>query len=133
MHAGLECRFCKAPLQHCFADLGASPIANDNLTQQDLLRMEPFYPLTAFVCSECFLVQLEVYVQPEGIFTEYAYFSSYSTTWLEHARTYVETITERLKLDAQDQRVRDLEQKNQELEDLIRDLIKKQIDEESNG
>jgi hypothetical protein len=57
--------------------------------------MEPFYPLHVYVCRECFLVQLEEYVSPEAIFTEYAYFSSYSDTWLQHARTYAEQMTAR--------------------------------------
>jgi 2-polyprenyl-3-methyl-5-hydroxy-6-metoxy-1,4-benzoquinol methylase len=95
---GLECRFCRASLQHRFADLGVSPIANDNLTEQDLLRMEPFYPLTAFVCSECFLVQVPEFEAPASLFDDYAYFSSFSDSWLEHARRYVEMAVERFEL-----------------------------------
>jgi hypothetical protein len=95
---GLECRFCRASLQHRFADLGVSPIANDNLTEQDLLRMEPFYPLTAFVCSECFLVQVPEFEAPGSLFDDYAYFSSFSDSWLEHARRYVEMAVERFEL-----------------------------------
>jgi SAM-dependent methyltransferase len=63
--------------------------------------MEPFYPLHVYVCEHCFLVQLEEYVSPEEIFSEYAYFSSYSDTWLQHAEAYTNMITERLKLDGQ--------------------------------
>jgi SAM-dependent methyltransferase len=95
------CLFCAAPLRHTFVDLGKSPLCESFLTAQQLNEMEPFYPLHAWVCSECFLVQVEQYVRPEGIFTEYAYFSSYSDSWLAHARTYVDMITDRLGLGAQ--------------------------------
>jgi SAM-dependent methyltransferase len=89
------CRFCAAPVDHIFADLGMSPLANSYLTPQQANAMEPFYPLRAFVCSECFLVQLEEFETADHIFSEYAYFSSYSTTWLEHSRRYVEKVVER--------------------------------------
>jgi SAM-dependent methyltransferase len=89
------CRFCAAPLQQVFADLGMSPLANSYLTLEQANAMEPFYPLRAFVCSRCFLVQLEEFETPDHIFSEYAYFSSYSTSWVEHSRRYVEQMVER--------------------------------------
>jgi SAM-dependent methyltransferase len=92
------CRFCKAPLRHTFVDLGMSPLCESFLTADQLNRMEPFYPLHVKVCAECYLVQLEQYVNPEDIFSEYAYFSSYSDSWLKHASHYVEMISERLDL-----------------------------------
>lgn len=94
------CRHCGAPLEEVFVDLGMSPIANDNIPNDRASAMEPFFPLTAMVCGECFLVQLLDYEAAENMFDEdYAYFSSYSTSWLEHARLYVEAMTERLGLD----------------------------------
>ncbi|MGP0050360.1 MAG: methyltransferase domain-containing protein [Solirubrobacteraceae bacterium] len=93
-----HCRFCGAPLEVLFADLGMSPLANSYLTDEQANAMEPFYPLRAFVCSRCFLVQLEDFETPDHIFTEYAYFSSYSTSWLDHSRRYAEQMIERLGL-----------------------------------
>jgi len=96
------CRFCGAPLRRTFVDLGMSPLCESYLTESELYGMEPFYPLRAFVCERCFLVQLQAHVSGEEIFgKEYAYFSSYSDTWLEHCRSYVEQITERLHLGRQ--------------------------------
>src|SRR6266498_3165694 len=92
------CRFCGAPLAHVFADLGMTPLSNSFLTAKELDRMEPFYPLRALVCERCFLVQLGNFASPDEIFGDYAYFSSYSTTWLEHARSYADMIVERLGL-----------------------------------
>lgn len=96
-----HCRFCKAPLRHTFVDLGMSPLCESYLKADQLNRMEPFYPLHVKVCESCFLVQLEEYVSPEHIFTEYAYFSSYSDSWLKHASGYVDMIAKRLNLGAQ--------------------------------
>jgi SAM-dependent methyltransferase len=96
-----HCRFCQAPLRHTFVDLGMSPLCESFLTVDQLNGMEPFYPLHVKVCAECFLVQLEQYVSAEHIFTEYAYFSSYSDSWLKHASNYVEMISKRLHLGAQ--------------------------------
>jgi SAM-dependent methyltransferase len=95
-----RCRFCESPLRHLFADLGMSPLSNRYLEEEELARMEPFYPLRALVCDSCFLVQLDEFESPESIFSNYAYFSSYSTTWLEHAKAYVELAVERFGLDA---------------------------------
>jgi len=94
-----KCRFCSAPLEHVFADLGMSPLANSYLTPEQANGMEPFYPLRALVCASCHLVQLEEYETPQHIFGDYAYFSSYSTSWLDHSRRYVEQMVERFGLD----------------------------------
>ena len=72
-----------------------SPLANAIVSEADLYRAEPYYPLCAFVCGNCRLVQLEQYEAPEAIFSEYSYFSSYSTTWLEHAEQYAAYATRR--------------------------------------
>jgi 2-polyprenyl-3-methyl-5-hydroxy-6-metoxy-1,4-benzoquinol methylase len=89
----LTCRFCAAPLRRSFADLGMSPVANSYVKPDALHLMEPFYPLHAYVCEACFLVQLEEFQSPTEIFGDYAYFSSYSESWLRHAKNYsVETI-----------------------------------------
>jgi SAM-dependent methyltransferase len=100
---GRVCRACGSRLEHVFADLGSSPLANSNLRAEDLPRPEPFYPLTVFVCGECFLVQLPESASPEEIFSDYVYFSSTSESWLRHAEAYVEGITERLGLGASSQ------------------------------
>jgi len=71
--ASARCRFCKSPLRHTFVDLGMSPLCESYLTLDQLNRLEPFYPLHVQVCEACYLVQLEEYVSPEHIFTEYAY------------------------------------------------------------
>jgi hypothetical protein len=92
------CRLCSAPLEQTFVDLGMSPLCESFRTRAQLSAMEPYFPLHVMVCGNCFLVQLEEYVSPESIFSEYAYFSSYSTTWVEHARTYCEMIRRRLDL-----------------------------------
>src|SRR5262245_60554914 len=98
-----RCLFCAAPLRHTFIDLGMSPLCESFLTAEQLNQMEPFYPLHVHVCERCFLVQVQEYVRPEAIFTEYAYFSSYSDSWLAHARTYVERISARLELSTASQ------------------------------
>ncbi len=92
------CLFCSTPLRCTFVDLGKSPLCESYLAADQLNQMEPFYPLHAYVCEKCFLVQVQEYVSPEGIFTEYAYFSSYSDGWLAHAKAYVDMITECLGL-----------------------------------
>ena len=92
---GLACRFCGAPLSHVFVDLGASPLANSYLEPADLRQAETFYPLCVYVCGECFLVQLPEEERPEAIFSDYAYFSSYSESWLRHAETYAAAMIER--------------------------------------
>ena len=92
------CRFCNTPLVHTLCDLGMSPLCESILAADQVNQMEPFYPLKVWVCHECLLVQLEQYVSAEHIFTEYAYFSAFSTSWLQHAKDYVAMITERLGL-----------------------------------
>ena len=98
-----RCRFCGAALSHTFADLGMSPIANNYLAEEQLRAMEPFYPLHALACDRCFLVQLEEFETPEEIFSDYSYFSSYSTSWLDHCRRYVEMAAERFELGERSQ------------------------------
>lgn len=93
-----KCRFCQAPLEQTFVNLGMSPLCQDHVKPEELNRMEPFYPLHAYVCSSCFLVQLEEFVAPAEIFNDYAYFSSYSESWLKHAKAYVDKISDRLQL-----------------------------------
>ena len=95
----LLCRFCQTPLKHTFADLGVSPLSNSYLRSTDLQKAEPFYPLHVYVCSSCFLVQLEELSSPQEIFSDYAYFSSFSDSWLEHAKDYARQAVERFKLD----------------------------------
>jgi SAM-dependent methyltransferase len=93
-----SCRFCETPLSHTVVDLGMSPLCESFLAREQLNQMEPFYPLHVHVCARCFLVQVEEYVAPDRIFTEYAYFSSYSDSWLRHASAYVDMIAPRLGL-----------------------------------
>ena len=95
------CRFCGAPVEAVFADLGMSPLANSYLPPESANGMEPFYPLRALVCGKCFLVQLEEFETPERIFSDYAYFSSYSSSWLAHSRRYAEEMIGRLALDGE--------------------------------
>lgn len=92
------CRFCGASLDKTFIDLGMSPLANSYIKADESNRMEPFYPLHVYVCSECLLVQLEAFTSPQSIFGDYAYFSSYSESWLDHAKRYVEKVSERFAL-----------------------------------
>jgi hypothetical protein len=94
-----SCRFCDHRLKTSFVDLGMSPLCQTHIAPSELDAMEPFYPLHAFVCDHCLLVQLQEFVAPESIFSEYAYFSSYSTSWVEHARRYTETICNRFRLN----------------------------------
>ena len=96
-----RCRFCAAPLRTTFVDLGMSPLCQTHITPEQLHEMEPFYPLHAYVCDECFLVQLQEFVSAQSIFSEYAYFSSYSTSWVEHARRYAMMAIERFGLGPQ--------------------------------
>jgi C-methyltransferase C-terminal domain/Putative zinc binding domain/Methyltransferase domain len=98
-----RCRFCEAPLCHTFVDLGMSPLCETYIAAQDLNRMEPFYPLHVYVCSHCFLVQLQEFVSPAHIFSEYPYFSSYSDSWLKHAEQYVEQMIRRFDLNRRSQ------------------------------
>lgn len=94
-----RCRFCRAELKYLFVDLGLSPLCQTVIEPRLLGQMEPFYPLQVFVCEHCFLVQLDEYVSPEAIFSEYAYFSSYSDSWVQHAKRYAEMAIDRFGLD----------------------------------
>jgi len=93
-----SCRFCGSPLEHTFVDLGMSPLCESYLATEQLNHMEPFYPLHVYVCTECWLVQLQEYVSGEAIFTEYAYFSAFSDSWVEHCRRYAEQMIARFGL-----------------------------------
>jgi len=95
-----RCRGCAADLGAPFLDLGPTPLANSYLKAEELDRAEPFYPLQVHVCEACFLVQLIVVQTPEAIFGDYAYFSSYSTTWLRHAAEFAKSMGARLALDS---------------------------------
>ena len=96
----MNCRFCKTHLAQIFIDLVASPPSNSFLTRQQLNEPEVYYPLELFVCMKCFLVQIDEYKKYDDIFnSDYVYFSSYSSTWVEHAKQYVEMITPKLSLD----------------------------------
>ncbi|MGD8963845.1 MAG: SAM-dependent methyltransferase, partial [Desulfobacterales bacterium] len=95
----MKCRFCQHKLHHEFIDLGATPPSNSFLTKDQLNEPEVFYPLKLYVCENCFLVQVDEYKKSAEIFNQnYAYFSSFSTSWLEHAKKYVALITEKLEL-----------------------------------
>ena len=95
---GASCRFCGTVLRNTFVDLGMSPLCQTHIEPHQLNHPEVFYPLHAYVCSSCLLVQLEQYATPRQIFGDYAYFSSYSDSWLEHARSYTACMVERLAL-----------------------------------
>ena len=94
-----RCRFCNSILRETFADLGLSPLANSYVSPDRAREMEGFYPLHAFVCSECRLVQLEEFATPDSIFSDYLYFSSFSDAWLRHAEAYVGLVAERFGLN----------------------------------
>lgn len=94
------CRFCKTELTQTFADLGMSPFSNSYVQPQNHNSAETFYPLHVYVCSECFLVQLEEFKSPDMIFSDYAYFSSFSQSWLEHCKNYVEMMIKRFNFNA---------------------------------
>ena len=96
-----HCRFCNNELQYIFVDLGMSPLCESFLSADELNKMEAFYPLHVYVCDNCFLVQLQEYVSPKNIFSEYAYFSSYSDSWLAHAKSYADVMMQRFGLNKQ--------------------------------
>lgn len=97
------CRFCGQPLKHTFCDLGLSPVSNSYLSQEQLEKKEQVFPLHAYICDNCFLVQLEEFQSPKEIFNDYAYFSSYSTSWLKHCEEYVEMMVKRFQLNSSHQ------------------------------
>src|ERR1700734_3467364 len=93
-----SCRFCGGALERTFVDLGTSPLCETYPSAADLNRGEVYYPLHVYVCESCFLVQLEEYESAENIFSDYAYFSSYSDSWLKHAESYCSKMTKRFAL-----------------------------------
>jgi 2-polyprenyl-3-methyl-5-hydroxy-6-metoxy-1,4-benzoquinol methylase len=100
----MNCRFCNASLRNEFVDLGNSPPSNAYITKEQLLEPEVYYPLKLFVCENCFLVQVDEYKKADEIFSQdYAYFSSFSTSWLKHSKAYVEMMTERFGYDTNSQ------------------------------
>ncbi len=98
----MKCRFCKNNLKIVFADLGMSPLANSYVTQNESNLGEVFFPLKTFVCEKCFLVQLSEFKSPKEIFKNYAYFSSFSKTWVKHANEYVNSIIKKFNLNKSD-------------------------------
>ena len=96
-----SCRFCAHTLEHIFVDLGTSPLVQSFLNADQLGQMEPFYPLQVHVCGNCFLVQLQEFVAPENIFSDYLYFASYSDSWLAHAKRYTDEMTQRFSISDQ--------------------------------
>lgn len=95
------CRHCKHPLNHVFVDLGSAPPSNAYLSSEDLNKPEKWYPLRVLVCEKCWLVQTEDFAHADELFdANYAYFSSYSTSWLKHAETYVKQMVPRFNLDS---------------------------------
>jgi SAM-dependent methyltransferase len=94
----VRCRGCDAALDAPFLDLGPTPLANSYLRAEDLWKSEAFYPLPVHVCPDCFLVQVPAVESPAAIFGDYAYFSSYSTSWLAHVEAYAATMVDRLAL-----------------------------------
>ncbi|WP_339712778.1 class I SAM-dependent methyltransferase [uncultured Sneathiella sp.] len=99
MNTDLNCRFCHHALTQTFVDLGSMPLANSYLRQERDIAAEKSYPLHARVCGNCFLVQVEDVVPAEDIFSDYAYFSSFSSSWVEHARAFADKLTQKLRLD----------------------------------
>jgi hypothetical protein len=97
---GMDCRACGARVTETLVDLGMSPLCESYIAAEDADRMEPFFPLHVFVCGRCYLAQLREYVSAEAIFTEYAYFSSFSDSWLRHAETYTKMAIARFGLGA---------------------------------
>ncbi len=101
MKSDSQCRFCSTPLQHTFCDLGHTPLANAYVKKEHLGREEPTFPLHVYVCDNCLLVQLkEAQTTPEGMFSDYSYFSSYSASWLQHAKKYTDQMTQRFSFSS---------------------------------
>jgi hypothetical protein len=97
----MNCRHCHNPLEHVFLDLGFAPPSNAFLKADDLTKPELYFPLKLYVCTHCWLVQTEDYARADELFTgDYAYFSSVSQTWLDHAMQYAEKIIDRLGLNS---------------------------------
>jgi SAM-dependent methyltransferase len=101
LNSHCSCRFCGTKLEHTFVDLGMSPLCESYVSADHLNEMEPFYPLHVYVCGKCYLVQLQEFVAREHIFSDYAYFSSYSDSWLAHAKKYTGQMIERFGINGQ--------------------------------
>ncbi len=95
-----ECRFCQTPLTHVLCNLGMSPLSNSYVKFENVHLGEKFYPLKVWVCDKCLLSQLESFESPDAIFSDYLYFSSFSTSWVEHASRYCDMMTERFGFDS---------------------------------
>src|SRR5271170_866428 len=95
-----QCRLCDAPLRRAFVDRGMSPLCESYVPAERLDEAEVFYPLHVRLCDNCLLVQLPAYVPGEQIFSDYAYFSSYSDSWVAHAKRYAQAMTDQLALTA---------------------------------
>ena len=98
-----RCRFCENTLEQTFIDLGMSPLSNAFVNRNNLNKAEKFYPLHTYICGHCFLVQLDQFESPDYIFSDYAYFSSYSESWLNHAQNYTRLTIDRFGLDESSQ------------------------------
>ena len=98
-----RCRFCLTPLKYSFCDLGMSPLSNAFVSEEQLSAAELYLPLQAFVCHECFLVQISQYETPQKIFSNYGYFSSYSDTWIAHAQQFVRDVSSRFGIGPESQ------------------------------
>ncbi|MBT8123869.1 MAG: methyltransferase domain-containing protein [Gammaproteobacteria bacterium] len=95
-----KCRFCQTQLEESFVDLGMSPLCQTHVKPEDLNKYEPFFPLHAYICTECWLVQLDEFASPDEIFSDYDYFSSFSASWVQHAKNYTDFMTENLNLSS---------------------------------
>ena len=98
---GFCCRFCGTKLEHTLVDLGMSPLCESYVCRDDLDKMEPYYPLHVYVCDNCYLAQLDEFVPAKEIFTEYAYFSSFADSWVQHAKDYTRMVVDRFGLNRQ--------------------------------
>ena len=94
-----KCRFCNGLLEKIFLDLGETPLANSYLSNEEIHNNEEKFPLKALVCNDCYLVQLEEFETPQKIFSNYAYFSSYSKSFLNHAKNYVDMMIDRFQIN----------------------------------
>ena len=94
-----KCRVCKKKLKDYLCDLGLSPLANSFLKNKTLIKKEKYYPLKVYYCKKCFLPQLPKYVAPKNIFQNYDYFSSYSKSWVEHSKKYVDEVKNKIESD----------------------------------
>ena len=95
-----KCRFCNEELTYTVVDLGMSPLCESYIKPDQTNELEKFYPLHTYICHHCWLMQLEEFVSPNEIFSDYAYFSSYSESWLEHAKKYTELMISRFGLNS---------------------------------